>query len=319
MPAALAAAADLTLIAIALLAFATLQGYRFSVRPIIVGLAAIIRAFAVSLPLVGRVGPGPWMADQLHNLDRLIQSSLHFAISLTEAGAVGLFNGSAAMMKWLASEIADLGTDTLHAFQTQAAHTGAVTLKAVNRLIHSEVGAVQRQLTRTFGIEIHGLAVRVTHLGSQAIALEHDLAHWRGFTAKQLRAALRQLSRLGWIGQVASIAALGTLILRKLHLSWLRHHTGAASLVALGLAKLGLSWARCSNVGKVGKALCGTPAGLVEELLGDALDVLVVADICLIAKVIEEAALAFEPALEELVALENFVCLGAGGSLPSGV
>lgn len=272
MPAAaLEAAAYLTLVAIALLAYATLQGYRFTVRPLIVGMANIVRAFAVTVPLVGRVGPGPWMADQLHNLDRIITSSLGFAITRSEAGAVALFNGSAELFKWMASEIAGLAHDTLHAFQAQAAHTGALTLKAVNRLIHASTAALDNRLTRTFGIQVHGLAVRLTHLGSQTIALEHDLAHWRGFTAKQLRAALRQLARLGPWAAYATVAALGVAILRKLHLSWLRSHRSAAGLVAAGLATLGLSFIRCDRVGRAGRGVCGMDDDLLQGLLDGAL------------------------------------------------
>jgi hypothetical protein len=44
--------------------------------------------------------------------------------------------------------------------------------------------------------------------------------------------------------------------------------------LTLALGRLGLGWARCSNVGKVGRRVCGMDASLLESVLADSLLIL---------------------------------------------
>jgi hypothetical protein len=89
--------------------------------------------------------------------------------------------------------------------------------------------------------------------------------------------------------------------------------------VAVALASLGMGWGRCRNVGRVGRGICGLPDTLIEGLFGLAIDAFVLADLCGFARLIEAEAILFEGALEELVNVQNFLCIAGGASVPSGI
>lgn len=82
---------------------------------------------------------------------------------------------------------------------------------------------------------------------------------------------------------------------------YLTPETAAAAIVSAGLVALRLSWVKCRNVGKVGKALCGFPSQLLEDLLAGTLDVLLVSDLCQIVYLMTDAAKQFEPYLVDFV------------------
>lgn len=80
------------------------------------------------------------------------------------------------------------------------------------------------------------------------------------------------------------------------------HTVNAASLAFVGaagwaLARLGGGWIRCRNWNKVGKAVCGLPTGLIDDLLALSLALLVVVD----PKVIAEAAIKTEDAVHGII------------------
>lgn len=64
----------------------------------------------------------------------------------------------------------------------------------------------------------------------------------------------------------------------------------AASAVAVALTSLGASWIRCRNWKRIGKSVCGLPFALIEELLSAAIDVLLIADVCQITKLMIRTA-----------------------------
>jgi hypothetical protein len=59
---------------------------------------------------------------------------------------------------------------------------------------------------------------------------------------------------------------------------WLVVSAAFVGAVAIALRRLGLGWLRCRNVRSAGKAICGLPVGLIEELLTLAFGFLVVVD-----------------------------------------
>ena len=73
--------------------------------------------------------------------------------------------------------------------------------------------------------------------------------------------------------------------------SWVRAHTvdvaaiAFAGAVAVALGRLGGGWIRCRNWNRLGKSVCSLPFQLLEELLSAAIDVLLIADVCQITKV----------------------------------
>lgn len=97
--------------------------------------------------------------------------------------------------------------------------------------------------------------------------------------------------------------------------------TGEAltAAVAVALGELGMSWARCSNVGRLGRLGCRLPLGLLEGLLGGAIEAFLVTDLCRLAELIEREAVLFEPILDEFVNAQAFICLAGGAHYASGI
>jgi hypothetical protein len=274
VPALIDLAAELALIGAFIFAYAALQGYRFSFSPLLNGVAWLLQHFAVSLPLIGRVGPGPWLARELHKLDKIILNALAAGVDVTEGAIVGLWNGTAALFELLGRELEGLARDTANALS----HIGAVPLhaviKAVQRLIAASVNAAYRRLLKLLGIATHGLGARIIQLLHRAVAIEHELRDVVGYTRRNLRALIRRLGRYAWLAGIASLAALGHLVFKRLHLRWL---IGYRTLAALGigiLARLGLQWTRCGNTTKAGKGVCGLDGDLLDLLLLDTLGIL---------------------------------------------
>jgi len=267
-------AGELTLVAIFLLCYLTMQGYRFSFRPVLLGIAWVLQHFAVSLPLIGSVGPGPWLARQFHRLDNIILENLSAGITATEQWIVALWNGSAALMEFVALEIEGLAKDTAVAVE----HLGGSAYGKLRRLVEGLIAAalvagrkaLVELIKRLTGV-LHALVQSIMH---RLTAIAAELTHPVGYTKKNLRALLRRLSKLWWLTGVAGAAALGLLILKRLNLKWLY---GYKTLAALGLAilvKLGLRDLTCDNNKAVNKNTCGMDSNLLQELLLDTLGIL---------------------------------------------
>jgi hypothetical protein len=78
---------------------------------------------------------------------------------------------------------------------------------------------------------------------------------------------------------------------------WLIASAAMTATVAVCLRRLGLGWLRCRNVSKVGRRLCGFPAGLLDDLLGLAFAFGVLVD----PEEIARLALDVEEPIEKLV------------------
>ena len=125
---------------------------------------------------------------------------------------------------------------------------------------------------------LHSTAVSVqARLGAlrrELVAEEHKAQAWIGRTAKQARAFARQLGLLRWLAGIGSVATLGALIAKHLHIGWLTRYRTLGALGLAILARLGLKWTRCNNVGKAGRQLCGLDTSLLDELLLDTVAIL---------------------------------------------
>lgn len=243
-----------------------LRGYRFSLQPVLQGLAWLVSHFAVSLPGIGRIGPGPWIAKQLHHLDRLILSGLSYGVDASAEAIVSLWHGTAKLAEWMAQEIANLARDTANAVEGLAGHGLRRFSKAIQRLISAAVGSAYRRLLKLMGLLTHGLGRRIIALVRELAAATKFARHWVGFTAKALRAMLRRLGKLGWLAGVGGLAALGHLIFKRLGIRWLTGHKSLAALGIAMLARLGLSFLRCGNVKTAGKRLCNLDPNSFDSL-----------------------------------------------------
>lgn len=78
--------------------------------------------------------------------------------------------------------------------------------------------------------------------------------------------------------------------------SWVRRHVlvagslAFAGAVAAALARLGLGWLRCNSVSSIGNRLKCSGFKLLEDLLFGVIDVLVIADLCQITKLMIDVA-----------------------------
>lgn len=110
------------------------------------------------------------------------------------------------------------------------------------RAIKHEVQTLQPQITQVFKFVTVGAPAAV----AKAVAIPWGAIH--GIERKE--AALGK--RVKALEKVAGVAAVGV-------------------VASVALGKLGLGWTRCSNVGRVGKALCGFNRSILDTLLVDSL------------------------------------------------
>ncbi len=77
--------------------------------------------------------------------------------------------------------------------------------------------------------------------------------------------------------------------------------TAAVGLVATALARLGVSWIRCNNWKRLGRGVCGLPASVISDFLGFLTDVFILADICEVIKLTDDAFAVVEGPLASFV------------------
>jgi hypothetical protein len=166
--------------------------------------------------------------------------------------------------------------------------------------LHHVAGRVETQAR-----QIRHQGARVTTEHHRATKVETGLAkrirretHYRHTViepeVKRLTARQRQLQK----GQVTDTHRISKLE-KMLGLA------GITALVSTGLHRLGTDYIRCDANKELGRANCGVGRDFWRKILGDALDALVIADLCELMKGMTYAAQAFEPVLEKFVDVEQ--------------
>lgn len=242
--------------------------------------------------------------------DEVAGAFLQIARGGERAGGA-LFGWSAFLVEWSAREVADMSGVTAGLF-ARLFHTDLPAVKAES--IGAAAGAAaarQRPIDRrqTAGIAAVGGQVaaldkawrtrlRTLERGIDRIKTR-DLPRVRADTRTAQRTATRTKARVEsrswWRTHIRSIA--GT--------------TFFAAAVGTALGRLGLRWLRCGNVRRVGQRLCGMPADLLELLLGTALVVFALNNLCQLVVWTQRLAVEFE---DDLIAFVNeFQGLVCGG------
>lgn len=104
--------------------------------------------------------------------------------------------------------------------------------------------------------------------------------------------------------------------LRKMN--WLLAFAGAGTLVFTGLAKLGLEWLKCKNVNRLGRVICKIPTSVFNEILGLLTDILILADICQVVSVLDDALKFVEPEISAFIGdVGGALCHGDFAAPPS--
>lgn len=235
---------------------------------------------------------------------------------------------------------------TAYVFTAQADELANLTydLLVKLRLLHGRVSpaaiqAVTRPLFKSMTATLPAVKVIVKPATRQAVdhypqlaarvsKLEREVAHAHSTTIDVIRPA--PIARPGSTtrvipGAVARpIPGLGTIegqldSLGK-RVKGLGKYLSVGAVVGLIgatiFSRFDLGWLRCRGVNRVGKALCGL-SGLIEQLALDAIDVLVVTNLCTIATALTKGARLFAPEIGYLVSLTEGLIKCQGASRPA--
>jgi hypothetical protein len=296
---ALLGAATMVLFLAAIICYGLREAWGHTIGHGLRWLANEIEDVGISLGWFGSIHPFGFLASALRSVDHVVAHALAVAALNTENAATTMWHMTASVFWWTVHETKSLAVDTFHAIE----HAVTVTVpdaakwarreavSEAHRLVHREAA-----LRRAADAELRHLAHVADADALHGIrAAEHAL-DWSeaevghiGREINGLRARLRAIERA--LSPAAIVALIGATIFKTFDLGWLR----------------------CSNVGRMGRFLCGLPLGLLEDLFAVEIIALVASDICDFANSVETIALRFQGALFALVDVENALvgCHGA--------
>jgi hypothetical protein len=227
--------------------FGVLWAYRRSLKLVILGFANIIDVSVLGRHPLGHVAG--WLRAQAKNIDHLLAEG----VTASERGAVVLFKLFLNTQLWIASEIANLATDTWHAVRGVEHATVTKVTKVVTHTVVKPITTTVTIVKGTSAAVTKQLNAQAHALGARVTRLEHALG----------RTVASPFPRIGHLEREVANQA------KRLKKAEKALAAGAsAALVLTALKRLGIGWVRCGNVTKVGKRLCGLDPGLFEALLG---------------------------------------------------
>jgi len=296
-PAAPAAALTGALI-LTCLALATLIGIQMTYD---YTLGAFLRGLADATRNIRWIGGK--IASTFEGLDSFIQARIADGIDSLETAAAQVWSALAMVVRETGDAMASLASDTYAAIaglvhgeipQQVDAKTRPLTDRLSKTRTNADariraealarsrgIDAVNRDLTHEALARERGIDRIDARLGQLVIprirALEVALSDVVGFTRRNLAIRMRTLERL--------LAA------------------GALGAIAIAAVTRVFPYWQCTNVRGFNKALCRMPVGLLNELLGGALALLVLSDVCRIGQLTRQVAELAQPLLLEVVAV----------------
>jgi hypothetical protein len=286
--------------ALVLLAFAWIAlyglkyGYDYS-------LGALLRKLADSTRGIRWVGGK--LAGVFEEIDSFVESRIADGINSVESAAARLWDGLA----WLVRETGD----ALVAF-------GADVHDAIDGIVRGEIPTQVRAGTAQIDTRLDGVNRRQNaQARAEALArsrgidavnrdlTREELARQRGIDAVQRRITELVMPRIRALDQtIADVVGFTrrNLAIRMRHVEQALA-AGAIGAIALAAVTRVFPYWQCTNVRRFNRALCRLPIGLLDDLLGVGLAVLVMADVCRLASLMRRAAVASLPALRGLVAV----------------
>jgi hypothetical protein len=221
------------------------------------------------------VHPLDFLADALEAADHFIAHALAVAALNTEKAGTALWHLTAEVFWWSVHETKELAVDTWHALE----HTVTVTVPDAAKWARRESVAV---------------AHRIVHVEAAARrAADAELGHLAHVAEADAQAGIRKAEHaLDW--SEAKVTELDRYVHGlEARVGRLARRLSPAAIVALIGATIfndfGLGWLRCSQVGRLGRALCGLPSHLFADLLALLADVYFVTAICELLPLIEDA------------------------------
>jgi hypothetical protein len=159
----------------------------------------------------------------------------------------------------------------VHRYIPQAirAHTGG-TVKVVHGVV-KVVKTIEAKVVHVTKIVRVGAKAVVIQTVPRTVREATDQIQWLRRHWKALTAAVAGAGAIAlpWGGAGRIERRVGSLAKRLGKLEKVAAGLGAAGLVLAALRRLKLGWLRCSNVGKVGRRLCGLDSSLIDLLLLD--------------------------------------------------
>jgi hypothetical protein len=239
----------------ALAAFLFARGMIQMVDAVVRVLFGATERVAGFIPFGGRIVRAP-----IHKLEQRLTNVLGSAINTLDRYIAHSWHVAAHLIRRLGGQIVDLA-ETLYmlAAITQFLVPYVVFRRTLAALLHPLRTAqqIERALRRAETTTVTIVKTQVVHgVLPRVGSIEAELDHVIEIDIPALRARVKELER------------------RATHSwEWLRKHQRSlaavafSGAVAMALRRLGLGWLRCRNVRKVGKAVCGLPASLLDDLL----------------------------------------------------
>lgn len=252
--------------AVAFLSFFILYMLRFGARAVITGL---LGGLASLLPTI--FGLRHVVESGVDSVAKAVDDVLGEWASKAQGVGVATFNDAWKLTKWVGKAMADLAAETARAFHLVVTSTIPSAVRSASGFLQSQLAAALLRLHHLEQTVVAGLRADIAsieasvkrdartaetaiHAAEHAItvtvpdAIGSAVADVRGWTSKQIRRLSRRLTA---VEKAVGLTAL--------------------SGVVVAVIARQIPWVRCQNVGKVGKALCGTSTSSLDRMLEDAL------------------------------------------------
>lgn len=242
------------------------------------------------------IGPIGWVAEQVVGLTKWLTHAIGSHFEQVEGTAVAWITALTGVSDYTWKSLAGIAYD-LHDFSRW--------------LVLKEIPALVKALPNAVTHVVHAITTRIVHV-------ERTIVKLPGLTKAQIRAAVavaipgiiahdlpyfdwlkKHLKSLERILAGAAGAAIGSVLGLPKDLIGIRKRIGklektlagtaVAGAVALALARLGVSWIRCNNWKRLGRGVCGLPSNVISDILGLITDVFILADICEVIKLTDDA------------------------------
>ncbi len=222
--------------------------YGYSLGAVLKLMAAAFDNLSFNLRFIGRIGLG-FIGDAIRGLDNAIRRSIGEGIEATRDGWHYLLHYCAYALQSIGDIIESNARDTYQALVTlrkvTIPHLLAAAIAPLTRRLawlEAQVRALPHhaQIVVSRPIEIVRTEIQTVKAAAVAVPLPR---------ISRLEREVRELrDRVSVSGR--TVATIGV---------------GAVAGIVLG--RIGLGWARCSNVGRVARHLCGFDRALLEALL----------------------------------------------------
>jgi hypothetical protein len=222
--------------------------YGYSLGAVMQLLAAMFRAIGFHIRFVGRIDLG-FVGDAIDGLDHAIRRAIGTGINSTSSGWHYFLHVSAYTLERAAGILEGFSQDAFQALLTLRKVTVPALIAVALAPLLRRLEALERQIA-TLPHRAQILVSRPIEVVRQEIQTVKSVAvaipDIRVGRLEREVGALRK--RIGELGAGGVAVGLGVV----------------ASAV---LGRLGLGWARCSNVGRVARHLCGLDRALLDTLL----------------------------------------------------